>query len=97
VFRSEQVSSVSNAASELPGAKMARDAPAGIRTDVVAGVWQERGGQGQAVAQQSGLVSQHAEAQASAEGVGSAAAEASGAAAILRSSRRIAANFIGLI
>ncbi len=64
---------------------------AGMRTGAAAGEWQEMGGQGQAVAQQSGLVSQHAEAQASAEGVASAAAGAIGAAATLKSSRRIAA------
>jgi hypothetical protein len=62
-----------------------------MKTDAVAEVWQERGGHGQAVAQQSGLVSQHAEAQVSAAGVGSAAAGASGTAATLKSSRRIAA------
>jgi len=97
VFRSEQVSSVSSAASELPGAKMAKGVPAGISTEAADGVWQERGGQGQAVAQQSSEVWQHAEAHSSAAGAGSAAAEASGAAARPKSSRIIAAYLMGLI
>ena len=54
--RSEQVSSVSWTRAELPGEKIARGCPAGIITDGTPGVWQERGGQGQAVAQQSDSV-----------------------------------------
>jgi len=48
------------------------------------------------VEQQSGSVLQHAEAQASAEGVESAAAGASGAAAMLKSSRSKAAYLMPL-
>jgi hypothetical protein len=62
-----------------------------MMTDAAAGFWQESGGHGQAVAQQSSEVWQHAEAQSSAEGAGSAAAGASDAAAKLKSSRSSAA------
>jgi hypothetical protein len=68
-----------------------------MMTDAAAGFWQESGGHGQAVAQQSSEVWQHAEAQVSAEGAGSEAAGASGAAAILKSSRGSAAYFMHLI
>ena len=64
---------------------MAKGAPAGMMTDAAAGFWQESGGHGQAVAQQSSEVWQHA------EGAGSAAAGASDAAAKLKSSRSSAA------
>lgn len=58
VFRAEQVSSVSCAPCELPGAKIKIAAATGDVTAGAAGTWQESGGQGQAVAQQSGSVSQ---------------------------------------
>ena len=91
--RTEQVSSVSCARGELPGAKIARGCPAGIMTDGAAGTWQERGGQGQAVEQQSGSAWQHLAAH-SATGTGCTAAGASGAAAKLKSSKSRAANLI---
>ena len=84
--RTEQVSSVSCARGELPGEKMARHCPAGTMADGTAGTWQERGGQGQAVAQQSGSVWQHV-ATHSATGTGCTAAGASGAATKLKSSK----------
>ena len=92
--RTEQVSSVSCAPGELPGAKMPRGCPAGIITEDTAGSWQERGGQGQAVAQQSGSVWQQVAAH-SATGTGCTAAGASGTAAKLKSSKSRAANLIG--
>jgi hypothetical protein len=94
--RTEQVSSVSCAPGELPGAKMPRGCPAGIITEDTAGSWQERGGQGQAVAQQSGSVWQQVAAH-SATGTGCTAAGASGTAAKLKSSKSRAANLIGAI
>ena len=92
--RWEQVSSVSCTLGELPGEKIARFCPAGIITDSTAGAWQERGGQGQAVAQQAGSVSQQAEAQTS--GAGTVTAEAMGATAKEASRARRAAAFIKL-
>jgi hypothetical protein len=91
--RTEHVSSVSCARGELPGEKMARHCPAGIMADGTAGTWQERGGQGQEVAQQSGSVWQHVEAH-SAMGTGCTAAGAIGAAAKLKSSKSRPANLI---
>jgi hypothetical protein len=93
--RTEQVSSVSCARGELPGAKMARGWPAGIMTDGAAGTWQERGGQGQAVEQQSGSAWQHLAAH-SATGTGFTLAGASGAAAKEASRARRATAFIGV-
>ena len=58
-----------------------------MRTGAAAGEWQETGGQGQAVAQQSPEVSQQAEAQASAVGTDWTAAGDSGAVAKLESRR----------
>jgi hypothetical protein len=68
------------------GVKMKTGCPAGLMTDVMTGTWQERGGQGQAVAQQSGSVSQHWAAH-SATGTGCTAAGANGATATLKSSK----------
>ena len=62
--------------------------------DGAAGVWQERGGHWQALAQQSSEDWQHAEAQASAAGIGDAPARDSGAAATLKSNRSSTANLI---
>ena len=70
---------------------------AGMITEAAAGVWQERGGQGQAVAQQSGSVWQHADAQVSAAGTGCTAAGASGALATLKSNRSSPANLMQTI
>ena len=93
--RTEQVSSVRRTPGELPGAKMTKVCPAaGMITEAAAGVWQERGGQGQAVAQQSGSVWQQAEAQVSAAGTGCTAAGASGAVATLKSIRSSPANLM---
>jgi hypothetical protein len=78
--RAEQVSSDKRAPGELPGAKMATGCPAGIMSEGAAGTWQERGGQGQAVAQQSGSVWQHWAAH-SETGTGFTKAADSGAAA----------------
>ena len=95
--RLEQVSSVSCDPGELPGAKRTGVcAAAGMRTEVAAGVWQESGGHGQAVAQQSGSAWQQAEAQGSAAGAVCTADGASGAAAKEASRARRAAAFIGL-
>jgi hypothetical protein len=74
---------------------MARHCPAGTMAEGTAGTWQERGGQGQAVAQQSGSVWQHV-ATHSATGTGCTAAVVSGAAAKLKSSKSRAANLIRL-
>jgi hypothetical protein len=92
--RTEAVSSVSCTRGKLPGAKMARGCPAGIMTDGAAGTWQERGGQGQAVAQQSGSVWQHLAAH-SATGAGCTAAGASGTAKEASRANRTTA-FIGV-
>lgn len=92
--RTEQVSSVNRAPGELPGAKSERLSNDGIMTaGPVAGAWQERGGQGQAVAQQSGSVWQHSAAH-SAAGNGCTTAGATGAKAKEASRAMRAAAFI---
>ena len=65
---------------------------AGMRTGAAAGEWQEIGGQGQVVAQQSSEALQQAAAQASAVGTGWTAAGANGAAAKLKSTRSSPVN-----
>jgi hypothetical protein len=91
--RPEHVSSDTRAPCELPGAKMAGGCPAGTMTAGAAGTWQESGGQGQAVAQQEGSVSQQEEAH-SATGTGFTKAAARGAAAKEASRAMTATAFI---
>ena len=88
------MSSVSCAPCEQPGAKIKTAAATGAITAGADGTWQENGGHGQAVAQQSGSVWQQAEAHSvTATGAGTAAG-AKGAAAKLSSSINNPANFI---
>ena len=94
--RAEKAASCRRFHGEWPGAINESGVAAGIMTEGAAGTWQERGGHGQAVAQQSGSVWQQADAH-SAAGTGAAAAGASGAAAKLKSSRINAANLIETI
>ena len=86
--RCEQVKSDSGSKLALSGANTKTGWPAAIITDGAVGAWQEKGGQGQAAAQQSGSVSQHSDAQVS--GVGRVTAEAMGAMAKLISTRKSA-------
>ena len=88
------MSSVSCAPCELPGAKIKIADAIGAITAGAAGTWQDRGGQGQAVAQQSGSVSQQAEAQSDAATATGTAAGANGATAKPKISKRRAASRI---